>query len=194
MAIFEDDAYFSDDFNERLLYLQENCHLEWDMFYLGSWCRLIKDEKTTIKYVWRIRDILYGGHGYLINPKSLPKIIELVKEKAKETEIIDSIYGHLVPFVRIYAFIPGMVSQIKSRSDIAVSTSEYPILFKKIYGEHVFAKRLKDFQYYKTNKIYLYPMYNWRSNDVARMIVNIMKKYIPSIYGFLKSFLIDKRV
>lgn len=106
LAIFEDDAYLSEDFNERLEYLQKNFDLDWDMFYLGSWCRLIKDEKTKIKYVWRIRDIIYSGHGYLVNPKSLPKIIELVKEKAKETEIIDSIYCHLVPQLKMYAVIP----------------------------------------------------------------------------------------
>ncbi len=135
--------------------MQENFDLEWDIFYLGSWCRLIKDEKTHIEYVWRIRDIVYGGHGYLVNPKSLPKIIELVKEKAKETEIIDSIYCHLVPYLKMYAFIPGMVSQIRGKSDIRASLGTYPEFFSKLYGEHIFSYRLTDFKYNKTNKIYL---------------------------------------
>lgn len=188
LAIFEDDAYFSEDFNERLEYLEKYCDLEWDMFYLGSWCKLIKDDKTHVKYVWRIRDVVLSGHGYLINPKSLPKIIELVKEKAKETEIIDSIYCHMVPQLKMYALIPGMVSQIKSQSNIAFSNGNYHGLFTKIYGEHIFAKRLQDFKAYKTYKIYLYLVNNWWLMPPIRIIVKIMKKYTPHTYNLLKSY------
>lgn len=193
LAIFEDDAYFSEDFNERLKYLQDNFDLDWDFFYLGSWCRLIKDEKTKIKYVWRIRDIVLGGHGYLVNPKSLPKIIELVKEKAKETEIIDSIYCHLIPYLKMYAFIPGMVSQIVDKSDIKNSKGNYPAFFIKTYGEHIFSNKLKDFKYYKTSKLYFYWFYFvLRIINLIGHIGIYLKLKIPYIYKILKPYFPDK--
>jgi glycosyl transferase family 25 len=44
LGIFEDDVLLSDDFEERILYIEKNFDLDWDIFYLSSFYHLNNDK------------------------------------------------------------------------------------------------------------------------------------------------------
>jgi ABC-type polysaccharide/polyol phosphate export permease/GR25 family glycosyltransferase involved in LPS biosynthesis len=156
LAIFEDDALFCKDFEKRLEYLEKNFYLEWDVFYLNSFCPLLQNKKTGMKNVYKIEDVIYGTHAMLLNPKSLPKILELIRKFAPSASAIDSIYCHINPYLNVYCFVPGMVTQKSGAGNIGKLTDTTKF-FYQTYGPHIFSETLEDFDFKKTNKIYL----NW---------------------------------
>jgi len=87
----------------------------------------------------------------------------------------------------MYAFIPGMVGQIKSKSDIAHSAGNYDSLFSQMYGEHIFANKLRDFRYYKTNKIYLY-IRLYKSQGIISFCGQFLRDFFPRIHKILKPY------
>jgi GR25 family glycosyltransferase involved in LPS biosynthesis len=155
LGIFEDDVQLSEDFLDRFKYIEENFNLEWDMFFLSSFYHLNDDklrwhktgdfEFTDIKYIHRV----YGSfctHAYLVNPKSIDKILTLMEENMDKSFAIDHLYILIQPQLNCYSFTPGMATQIVSTSDIDHKVKDQSE-FEKIVGGHYFINKLEDFNY-----------------------------------------------
>lgn len=155
LGVFEDDVQLSEDFLDRFKYIEENFNLEWDMFFLSSFYHLNDDksrwhntgdfEFTNIKYIHRV----YGSfctHSYLVNPKSIDKILSLMEENMSKSHAIDHLYILIQPQLNCYSFTPGMATQIISTSDIDHKVKDQSE-FEKIVGRHYFANKLEDFNY-----------------------------------------------
>jgi GR25 family glycosyltransferase involved in LPS biosynthesis len=155
LGILEDDVTFCEDFIERMKYVEDNFNLDWDIFFLSSFYHLNSDknrwhpngdyELTDIKYIHRT----YGSfttHSYLVNPKSINKILDKMDEFFKYSYAIDHLYILIQPHLNVYAFTPGMTNQILSYSDI-LSGIKDQTMFKNICGEHYFSNKLSDFNY-----------------------------------------------
>uniref|UniRef100_A0A6C0J4M0 Glycosyl transferase family 25 domain-containing protein n=1 Tax=viral metagenome TaxID=1070528 RepID=A0A6C0J4M0_9ZZZZ len=171
VCIFEDDAQFCDDFMWRFNYLNENIHdYDWDILYLSGFHHLdrfgaqpkssspVKTyDFTNHKYIHK----MYSSFimvGYIINPKSLNKVYNIIKDEISiktnnKTRAIDAILMNLMEQrkINVYAFIPGMVSQIPGYSNIGNRTIDYNLYFQKpnICGAHVYADKLCNFNYNK---------------------------------------------
>jgi FkbM family methyltransferase len=158
LGILEDDVELCDDFLDRFKYIEDNFNLEWDMFFLSSYYHLNehKDrwnpsgdfELTDTKYIHRV----YGAfttHAYLVNPKSIDKILKLIDENIADTYAIDHVYcAKIESKLNCYSFTPGMANQRISYSDVDGGKKD-PNEFKSIIGEHYYVNNLKDFDYDK---------------------------------------------
>ena len=164
LGILEDDVELCDDFLERFKYIEDNFDLDWDIFFLSSYYHLNdhKDvwnksgdfELTDTKYIHRV----YGAfttHSYLVNPKSIDKILKLIDENIADTYAIDHVYcAKIESKLNCYSFTPGMANQRVSHSDIDGSNKD-PNEFKLIIGEHYYVNDLKDFDYEKYFEKYI---------------------------------------
>jgi GR25 family glycosyltransferase involved in LPS biosynthesis len=155
LGVFEDDVIFCEDFDERFEYIEKNFNLNWDIFFLSSFYHLNDDpqrwnkggdyELTGIKYIHRV----YGsfcGHSYLINPRSIPKIIKLLDDCAHQSRAIDHSFILIEPLLNCYSFTPGMANQLTNASDTDGGIKDQNA-FLKIIGPHYYANKLSDFNY-----------------------------------------------
>jgi FkbM family methyltransferase len=164
LGILEDDVEFCDDFLDRFKYIEDNFNLDWDIFFLSSYYHLNehKDrwnhsgdfELTDTKYIHRV----YGAfttHAYLVNPKSINKILKLIDENIADTYAIDHVYcAKIESKLNCYSFTPGMANQRISYSDVDGGSKD-PNVFKSIIGEHYYVNNLKDFDYDKYFEKYI---------------------------------------
>lgn len=155
LGIFEDDVQLSDDFLERMNYIENNFNLDWDIFFLSSFYHLNDDnqkwnpegdfEFTNIKYIHRV----YGSfctHAYLVNPNSIEKILSLMEDNIHKSFAIDHLYILIQPELNCFSFTPGMATQILGKSDIDNGIKDQS-KFEKIVGKHYFVNKLEDFNY-----------------------------------------------
>jgi GR25 family glycosyltransferase involved in LPS biosynthesis len=163
LGILEDDVVFCEDFLERMDYIENNFDSDWDMFFLSSFYHLNSDPKrwnsngdyelTNVKYIHRT----YGSfttHSYLVNPKSIKKILEKMDEFFEDCYAIDHLYILIQPHLNVFSFTPGMTNQMTSFSDVLGGTKDQT-MFKNICGEHYFTNKLSDFnydEYFQKNK------------------------------------------
>jgi GR25 family glycosyltransferase involved in LPS biosynthesis len=155
LGIFEDDVRLCDDFAKRMEYVENNFDLDWDIFFLSSFYHLNDDpqrwnktgdyELTDTKYIHRV----YGSfctHSYLVNPKSIEKILKLMNEYMHQSYAIDHLYILIQPLINAYSFTPGMSTQIPSFNDIN-NTHKDQSIFEHVVGKHFFINRLENFDY-----------------------------------------------
>jgi len=155
LGIFEDDVILSNDFIDRFKYLEENMNLDWDMFFLSSFYHLNDDIRrwhktgdfkfTDIKYIHQV----YGSfctHAYLINPKSISKIVKLMEENFHKSYAIDHLYILIQHQLNCFSFTPGMANQIVSKSDVDGVLKDQNV-FESIVGPHYFSNDYKSFNY-----------------------------------------------
>jgi len=155
LGVFEDDVQLSDDFLDRISYIEKNFDLDWDIFFLSSFYHLNDDKQkwnnsgdfefTDIKYIHRV----YGSfctHAYLVNPKSIDKIISLMEQNLDKSYAIDHLYILIQPQLNCYSFTPGMATQIMGTSDIDNKIKDQSE-FERIVGQHYFVNNLEDFNY-----------------------------------------------
>jgi GR25 family glycosyltransferase involved in LPS biosynthesis len=163
LGILEDDVVFCEDFKDRMKYIEDNFNYDWDIFFMSSFYHLNSDnnrwnvngdyEFTDIKYIHRT----YGSfttHSYLVNPKSIKKILEKMDEFFKDSYAIDHLYILIQPYLNVFSFTPGMTNQMTSYSDVTYGTKDQT-MFKNICGEHYYSNKLSDFnydEYFKNNK------------------------------------------
>ena len=145
LGIFEDDVELCEDFLERFKYIEDNFDLDWDIFFLSSYYHLNDHEDrwnisgdfelTNTKYIHRV----YGAfttHSYLVNPKSIDKILKLIDENIADTYAIDHVYcAKIESKLNCYSFTPGMANQRISYSDVDGGSKD-PNTFKSIIGDH----------------------------------------------------------
>lgn len=199
LAVFEDDAHFCLDFKDRLRYLEDNFDLEWDIFYLSSAIKLPYNEKTSVKYVWKIEDMIYHTHSMLINPKSIAKILKLMELYAPNICAVDILYSYLIPHLKVYCFIPGMVSQ-GSEIPGDIGGSVLPTLEAiKMFGNHVFAEKLENYDYKNVTKFMIWFNFNLARIKYLNSPRNLgflgkkIKTLFPSLYLMLKPYFPDKK-
>lgn len=156
LGIFEDDILLCEDFVERMSYIEKNFKYDWDIFYLSSFYHLESDkgsfhkngdfELTGTKYIHRT----YGSfctHSYLVNPKSINKIIKLIDSNIVNSNSYDHLLILIQPFLNAYTFSPGMTNQVVSFSDVDESNKKNQNEFIEIIGEHIFVNKLEEFDY-----------------------------------------------
>ena len=155
LGIFEDDVVLCEDFTERLKYIEDNFDKEWDIFYFSSFYHLNDQpgkwnpsgdyEKTDIKYIHRV----FGSfctHAFLVNPKSIEKIINLLEDNLINTYAIDHLLIKIQPSLNCYSFTPGMATQVTNKSDIVNEVRDMSF-FEHTLGPHYFANNLSEFNY-----------------------------------------------
>ena len=137
--VLEDDVIFCNDLHARLEYITkwQETH-EWDVFWLGAtfhspafWhkvgksgmppdcsAQLGKDfDHTSDPRIKRT----YGAfctYAYMVNLKSIEKILNLFDEHLHMSIGIDWLFIKLQPQLKCFAFVPGSVKQMDNKSDI----------------------------------------------------------------------------
>lgn len=110
LFVFEDDAVFVDDFNERLEDLYNKLPEDWDMFYLGAWHHHCRDFKPGLVKMFDN----YSAHAYGINTRYM---LEAVKTSQLSMPI-DAAFSTRHPYINAYCAKPALVGQAPGFSDI----------------------------------------------------------------------------
>jgi len=141
--VMEDDLVFCNDFMERMDYVDEwmKTH-DWDVFWLGGtyhvnparWhnsshnqylqrcqCHLNKDAEQTDDIRIMKTYGCWSTYAYIVNIKSLPKILQLLDENVHLSMGIDWLFILLQPQLNTFAFAPGCVKQYDNLSDIGIN-------------------------------------------------------------------------
>jgi GR25 family glycosyltransferase involved in LPS biosynthesis len=163
--VMEDDLMFCDDFHERMEIVEDFLSdRPWDVFWLGgtyhhepTWhkrghpqlpeckCSIHRDvEETSDKHIVRTYGC-WSTYAYIINRKSLPMILDMLDANVHKSMGIDWLFILLAPRLFTYAFVPGMVRQRDSQSDIGNGMT-YFSHFEKL-GPHWYQQSKKDFDY-----------------------------------------------
>lgn len=113
MLVFEDDAFFVDNFLERYNELQVPD--DWDMFYLGG--QPVKPGEYVTNRIMRC-DNINLMHAYAVNKKCAQRLVEFYDSKnvsiAQDWRI-----GQLHPNIKAYLCMPNLVGQIAGISGTA---------------------------------------------------------------------------
>lgn len=140
--ILEDDLVICTDIKERLDYIENFINTkepDFDIFFLGGtvhcnpsyWhainhypelttcsCTLNRDaELTDDPRIIRTYG-MFSTHAYLVNKKSIAKIIGLLNSFTSQTIGIDHALINFQPQLRCFAFVPGCIKQYNAQSDI----------------------------------------------------------------------------
>ena len=110
LFVFEDDAVFVDDFNEKLEELYNKLPADWDMFYLGAWH--IVNQPYTEGLVKMIES--YSAHAYGINEHFMQDAFSQVYVPKP----IDIAFSMKHPHIKAYCAKPALVGQAPGYSDI----------------------------------------------------------------------------
>jgi len=169
--VMEDDLIFCEDFQIRIKYIDNwmESH-DWDVFWLGGtfhspahWhsnphnrelpqckCNLGRDvEPTSDPRIVRTFGA-FSTFAYIVNIKSLPKILKLLDENVHMSMGIDWLLGiYLGPQLKNFAFVPGCVKQMDNQSDIGKDITMFSG-FSKLNGteensRYWFQKKMEDF-------------------------------------------------
>ena len=158
LGVLEDDAVFCSDFSKRFNYALENLPSDWDMFFLNAHFHLFpkyhdKDfDRTEVPHIFKVYG-LFCAHAYLINPKSIPKILSSLDMVANDSYAFDYSLILASKMINQYCFVPGMTTQLKSRSDIdTVGTGirletkkDTTATFLRECGPHTYTDTLEQF-------------------------------------------------
>jgi GR25 family glycosyltransferase involved in LPS biosynthesis len=163
--VMEDDLVYCDDIQDRLTTIFDflSTH-EWDIFWFGgtwhnepTWhksenghhthpdlqmctCDLNRDwEPTEHPNIVRTYGA-FSTHSYLVNVKSLPKILDLLDQNVYRSMGIDWIMLLIQPQLHAYAFTPGCCKQYDNQSNIGTGMSIFSGFVN--LGPHWFKDRL----------------------------------------------------
>ena len=110
LFVFEDDAQFVDNFNEKLEELYNKLPKDWDMFYLGAWHLVF--ENYTEGLVKMIEN--YSAHAYGINTQFMDEAVKISHLSLP----IDAAFSSRHPYIEAYCAKPALVGQAPGFSDI----------------------------------------------------------------------------
>ena len=166
ICVCEDDVLFCEDFNTRLQYIEDNFDEDFDIFWLGAtfhvkatlppgeqlWTEKLwpgelgRDvELTPVKHILRTY-CLWGTYSYIVNGRSVEKILKLFKDNVHRARGIDDLCMMLGRELKTFCFVPGMAFQIDGRTDIGVGGDGITRFshFHKL-GPYVFTERMEEF-------------------------------------------------
>lgn len=168
--VMEDDLILSTDIKERLDYISNwTKSNDWDVFWLGGtfhspafWhpigpskmkpncsANIGRDVEPTedhrIVRTWGA----FSTFAYIVNVKSIQKILDLFDKHIHESIGIDWLFIKLQPQLRCYAFVPGCVKQMDNQSDIGNGVTVFSG-FSKLNGtvensRYWFQDKMEDF-------------------------------------------------
>jgi len=155
VGVCEDDVCFCDDFPARLEYIAEHVPEDWDIFWLGATfhCNPAVWHKDTIGRDVETTDDprilrtygIWSTYAYLVNGKSVRKILDLCDKHVKDSDGIDHLSMlYLQPVLNTYCFVPGCTWQYDNQSNIGDGIT-YFSGFQKL-GPYVWSKRMEDFR------------------------------------------------
>jgi GR25 family glycosyltransferase involved in LPS biosynthesis len=174
--VMEDDLVFATDFLERVEHVSNwLAGKEWDIFWLGAtfhspayWHRKGKSNMPPDCSAQLDKDFdhtddprikrTYGAfctYAYIVNYKSIPKILGLLDQHLHESIGIDWLMIKIQPQLKCYAYVPGSVRQMNNLSDIGTNKDGTPAMtvfsgFSKLNGteensRYWFQDRINDF-------------------------------------------------
>ena len=110
LFVFEDDALFVDNFNEKLEEIYSRIPEDWDMFYLGAWHLVCHPyAEGVVKMVEN-----YSAHAYGINEHYLQEAYS----QTMRPKPIDIALSDKHPHIKAYCAKPALVGQTPGYSDI----------------------------------------------------------------------------
>ena len=172
--ILEDDAVFCSDFIKRLRYVHEWMeHNEWDIFFMNAsfshppyWHTTRGAPRTrltncTSNYLERDAEStddprivrVYGcfhTHSYIVNKNSSARIRNMLLDIGPQADAIDAAYIAIQPKINAFSFLPGMVKQLDSISDIKNAMHNYSAVMSKVNGtvqnsRYWYQERMEDY-------------------------------------------------
>lgn len=168
--VMEDDLVFCEDFLKRLEYIEKflSTH-NWDLLWLGGTVHI----NPPYWHTGKNPDLLgtkvgrdaeptddpriirtYGAfstYAYIVNVKSIEKILNLLDSVVHESMGIDWAFIKLQPQLLTYMFLPGCVKQMDNPSDIGKPHANgkqaftYFSQFEKSTGPYFWKKRMEEF-------------------------------------------------
>lgn len=110
LFVFEDDALFTEDFNDKLEELYARLPEDWDMFYLGAW-HLVSQPyaEGLVKMVES-----YSAHAYGINEHYLQEAFSQIYLPKPADIALSTKHPH----IKAYCAKPALVGQTPGYSDI----------------------------------------------------------------------------
>lgn len=168
--VLEDDLVFCSDFKKRLKIIETFMEkVEWDVIWLGGTYHRDKPYWHSLPHNKLLHDCpcgidadymkcgykhfvqtfgAFSTHAYIVNHKSINKIVCLLEESISTSIGIDFSFIRLQPQLRTYAFVPGCVKQIDNESDIGTGITHFS-RFNKL-GSHWWADKMEDYVYINT--------------------------------------------
>lgn len=138
--VMEDDIIFCSDFNERLEYISKwTENHDWDVIWLGAsfhapipfWhpigiSKMRPNCSAQLGYDVKPTDDprmvrTYGAYctfAYIVNVKSIKKILDLFDQHIHESIGIDWLFIKIQPQLKCFSFVPGCIMQMDNISDI----------------------------------------------------------------------------
>jgi len=160
VGLLEDDALLCSDFLLRLQYIEDKFDKPWDIFFLGAtfhadecvWHpELGHDfELTDIKHIVRTYGA-FSNQGYLINPDSAEKILDMMRGRMYKSRGSDHALIQIQPMLNCYCFVPGLVFQIDGQSDIGDGVTKFSSFLTSL-GQYVWTDMLDEFDWDKWRK------------------------------------------
>jgi GR25 family glycosyltransferase involved in LPS biosynthesis len=163
-VVLEDDLVFCSDFKDRMKIIEQFMDSqEWDVIWLGGtyhrdkpyWhglphnkmldcpCGLDADyQEEGLQHFVRTWGA-FSTHAYIVNFKSISKIIIMLQEQMSTSIGIDFSFIRMQPALKTYAFVPGCVKQIDNESDIGTGITHFS-RFNKL-GSHWWADKMSDY-------------------------------------------------
>jgi GR25 family glycosyltransferase involved in LPS biosynthesis len=163
--VMEDDLVFCSDFHERMAIVDDFLEdKEWDVIWLGAtfhvnpseWhkkghgpdlqqckCSKRKDVETTSNPRILKTYGIWSTYAYIVNVKSIDKILKLLDDHVHESMGIDWLFIRLMPQLNCYCFVPGMVKQYNNKSNIGNGITEFSGFAK--LGPYWWADNMKEF-------------------------------------------------
>jgi FkbM family methyltransferase len=112
--------------------------------------------KTSIKHIHRVNSA-FTTVGYIINHKSIDKLYKIILNNLQtpmpqdiyKTRSIDHIYMMLLEEQKLvgYCFVPGMVKQCVSYSDITNTCRDQVEEFRVLCGNHLYHNTIENYNY-----------------------------------------------
>lgn len=162
--VMEDDIIFCSDFNSRIEMMGNMMEgREWDVLWLGAsfhvpafWHKIGQSGMPPNCSAQLGYDVLptdeprllrtFGAYitfAYIVNVKSIDKILKLFDEHVHTSIGIDWLFIKLQPQLNCFSFVPGSVMQMDNQSDIGNGMTIWSGQLNN--GPYVFKDKMEDF-------------------------------------------------
>jgi GR25 family glycosyltransferase involved in LPS biosynthesis len=128
IAIFEDDVFFAEDFENKFSAFVENVPDDWQFIYLAA--NLHNDIHTSVPVASGVNKIIYAWstHAMMLNRDAINASLNLIPFTS---DPVDVTYGRLQEFYPAYVCTPALAGQVyPDFSDVADSVVDCKFLYE----------------------------------------------------------------